>query len=208
MIERYIRRKEDDGEQARSVSAERVRELHQLFVAQLGDFARALASQTDFYGTGEDTREEAHLRVGFLKDVIENKGGHTAFYVQGKPITTESQLHIFYRLTWFATISDVSREVNDGRGPADFKISRGASDKTIVEFKLARNSQLKKNLEKQAEIYKRASDASNALKVIIYFTLQELKKVQRTLKDLGLDGNRDIVLIDARRDNKPSASKA
>jgi hypothetical protein len=36
-------------------------------------------------------------------------------------------------------------EVNDGRGPADFKIARGAGDKTIV--KLAKNSHLKRNLE-------------------------------------------------------------
>jgi len=33
-------------------------------------------------------------------------------------------------------------------------------------------------------------------------------RVQRILKRLGLEGNKDIVLIDARKDNKPSGSKA
>lgn len=98
--------------------------------------------------------------------------------------------------------------MNDGRGPADFKISRGSDDKTIVEFKLAKNTHLRRNLEKQAEIYQRASDAEHAIKVIVYFTAEELEKVQRILVDLGLAASPDIVLIDARADNKPSGSKA
>jgi hypothetical protein len=57
-------------------------------------------------------------------------------------------------------------------------------------------------------IYKEASDAANALKVIIYFTKKEERRVQEILKELKLDKDRDIILIDARKDNKPSASKA
>ncbi|MEX2030537.1 MAG: hypothetical protein WD906_06165 [Anaerolineales bacterium] len=98
--------------------------------------------------------------------------------------------------------------VNDGRGPADFKISQGSQDKTIVEFKLASNSQLRRNLQRQAEIYKNASDAKNAIKAITYFSQGELDRVTDILKDLGVLGHPDIVLIDARSDNKPSASKA
>jgi hypothetical protein len=79
-----------------------------------------------------------------LKDVIENKGGHRLFYIDDKPIEREADLQILYRLVWFGTPSDVSREVDDGRGPADFKVSRGAKDKTIVEMKLAKNSHLKR----------------------------------------------------------------
>jgi hypothetical protein len=102
----------------------------------------------------------------------------------------------------------VSSEVNDGRGPADFKVSRGSRDKTIVEFKLACNSRLRSNLERQAEIYRRASDAQKAIKVIIYFTKGEMLRVQQILRELRLDNDEDIVLVDARKDNKPSGSKA
>jgi hypothetical protein len=63
--------------------------------------------------------------------------------------------------------------VNDGRGPADYKVSRGSGDKTIVEMKLAKNTHLGRNLEKQAEIYQKASDAKSAIKAIIYFTEEE-----------------------------------
>lgn len=113
-----------------------------------------------------------------------------------------------YRLVWFGTPSDVSAEANDGRGPADYKISRGGGDKTIVEMKLAKNSRLKDNLLKQAEIYKAASDARNAIKVMLYFTAAELHRVRAILDEVGLTGHRDVVLIDARPDNKPSGSKA
>ena len=102
----------------------------------------------------------------------------------------------------------MSREVNDGRGPADFKISRGATDKTIVEMKLAANRALRRNLEKQAEIYQKASDAASALKVILFFTDDEERQTKAILRELGLEKCEDIFLIDGRADNKPSGSKA
>lgn len=110
-------------------------------------------------------------------------------------------------MTWYATDADVSTEVNDGRGPVDYKISKG-TDKTLVEFKLAKNSQLKRNLQKQAEIYAKASDASSVIKVIVYFSADERARVTEILKELKLLDNPNIVLVDARNDNKPSGSKA
>jgi hypothetical protein len=77
-----------------------------------------------------------------------------------------------------------------------------------VECKLASNSKLKQNLQNQVAIYQKASDAPRALKVIIYFTQTELTKVLYILKELQLAGTEDIILIDARCDNKPSASVA
>ncbi|MBU7318211.1 hypothetical protein [Paenibacillus oleatilyticus] len=117
-------------------------------------------------------------------------------------------MQILYRLTWFASSSDVNREVNNGRGPVDFKISRGDKDKTLIEFKLASNTKLKKNLEKQVEIYELANNTKKSIKVILYFSEKEYRKVIAVLNELSLIGNKDIVLIDARRDNKPSASTA
>lgn len=207
-IEYFIRYKEETGDQAVSVSAERVSDTQTLYVRQLQQFVANLQTNTGFYEVFGDTAAETRARVDYLKDVIENKSGHKIFYLNGEPIATEKQLHILFRLTWFATPSDVSQEVNDGRGPADFKISRGAWDKTIVEFKLAKNTHLKKNLAKQTELYQRASDARTGLKVIVYFTAEELERVEAILKELGLYGAKNIVLIDARLDNKPSGSKA
>jgi hypothetical protein len=75
-------------------------------------------------------------------------------------------------------------------------------------MKLASNTKLERNLEKQLPIYQAASDAKGGIKVIIFFSASEELKVELTLKKLGILGHKDVVLIDARNDNKPSGSKA
>ncbi len=208
LIDVYIRDKENRGDQAVNVSNELVEHSDQLYVQQGRELQELLNSLTGFYKVAGNTYAEAHQRLAYLKDVIENKGGHRLFYVKGEAVEREQDLQIMYRLTWLGTPSDVSQEVNDGRGPADFKISRGSKDKTIVELKLASNSQLKRNLENQVEIYKKASDAKKSIKVILFFTENELDRVTQILRELGLSNNKDVILIDARKDNKPSGSKA
>jgi hypothetical protein len=209
LIEHYIRAKEDTGDEAESVSSQRVRQAEWLYVEEVRELRSHLALHTKFYENPGTTYDEALERALFLKDIIENKDGYRIFYSrEGVLITREEHLQILYRLTWFRSPSDVNREVNNGRGPVDFKISRGAADKTLIEFKLASNKQLKRNLEKQVEIYQRASDAPRAVKVITFFTAAEEERVYKILNELCLVGMENIVLIDARRDNKPSASVA
>lgn len=208
LIDAFIKYKEDNGDEAVQSSAGKVRLSEQVYLRQFAILPELLSKYSAFYRVAGDTYSQAQQRVAFLKDVIENKGGHKIFYVNGKPIHRETDVHILYRLTWFATASDVSREVNDGRGPADFKISRGAKDKTLVEFKLASNSQLEKNLAHQTKIYQKASDAQRTIRVILYFTEAEHDRVIAILKGLRLERDKSIVLIDARADNKPSGSKA
>ncbi|HUW96462.1 MAG TPA: hypothetical protein VMW58_11805 [Anaerolineae bacterium] len=208
LLEYYIRFKEDRGDEAVSMSEERVARANDFFVDQARVLKSHLLRHTQFYDLVGDTLAEARQRVEFLKDVVENKGGWRVFYVHGKPVRREKDVQILYRLTWNGTPSDVSREVDNGRGPADFKISRGALDKSIVEFKLASNPQLRRNLEKQVEIYKKASDADEALKVIVYFTEDEYGRVLGILDELGIRRDPNVILMDARSDNKPSASKA
>lgn len=207
IIDYYIRTKEDSGDLAELESLKKVSASAFQFVAQVKALVGLLKSQTSFFGSDGNTLEEARDRVSFLKDVIENKGGWRSFWSGDDPIGREGDLQVMFRLTWRGSRSDVNREVNNGRGPSDFEISRGSRDKTIVEFKLARNSALRKNLQYQTEAYQKASDAQNALKVVLYFTLEEKTRVLAILSELRLEGNRDVVLIDARRDNKQSASR-
>ncbi len=208
LIDYYIWLKEQSGDEAESASSQKVMMAKFFFIQQLKSLQKVLVEQSPFYQAGFDTYEEAHARLGYLKDVIENKGGHQIFYNDGKPVEREKDLQILYRLVWFGSPSDVGAEANDGRGPVDFKISRGAPDKTLVEMKLAKNSKLERNLEKQVEIYKKASDAKRAIKVIVFFSAAEEEKVAGILTRLKLSNSKDVVLIDARADNKPSGSKA
>lgn len=207
LIDYYIKYKEEHGAEAAGISAEKVRASEQLFIAQIKALQRQLAA-TEYYAIAPNTYEEAHRRLAYLKDIIEHKDGYKIFHVNGKPLQREEDVHVMYRLVWVGSPSDPGREADDGRGPADFKISRGAHDKTIVEFKLAKNKSLERNLSKQAELYQKASDAKHAIKVIVHFNDSELRRVDRILKRLKLTGHRDIVLIDAEADSKPSASKA
>lgn len=207
-LDYYIKYKEDHGEQAKSVSEERVQEVYNLFVSELSGFIKRLSQQTKFYEKDGSTLSNSYERVLFLKNVIENKDGYRIFYVKGEPVKRESDIQIMFRLTWLASPDDVTREANEGRGPVDFKISQGAFDKTLVEFKLASNTKLAQNLQKQVEIYKKAHDTDKAIKVILFFSTEEETRARKILKDLGLSDEKYIVLIDASRDNKVSASKA
>ena len=47
----------------------------------------------------------------------------------------------------------MNAEANNRRGPVDYKISKGNTDKTLVEFKLASNSKLKHNIANQVKVY-------------------------------------------------------
>ena len=208
LVDYYIRYKEENGDEAESTSSLKVKESEYLYVEQFKQFATELNAKTDFYKIEGNTLEEARQRLLFFKDVIENNDGYRFFYNNGQRLDRESDVHILYYLTWFASPSDVNREVNNGRGPVDFKISRGRRDKSLVEFKLAKNTQLRRNLEKQVEIYEAANDTKKSLKAILYFTHGELLRVEGILRDLKLDEDPNIILIDARDDNKPSASKA
>jgi hypothetical protein len=66
----------------------------------------------------------------------------------------------------------------------------------------------KRNLEKQVAIYEAANRTWTSVKVIVIYTAAEQQKVERVLGELRLEDAEFIVLIGARSDNKPSASKA
>lgn len=206
LIDYYIRYKEDREEQATSISKENVRQVEMLFNKQIPILISLLNSETEFYRIIPDAHEEAKKRVEFLKHVIENQEGYKLFYIDGRPIKREADLQVIYRLVWFGSPLDVNREVNNGRGPVDYKISYGTHNSSLVEFKLASNTKLKQNLAKQVDVYKLASNTDRAIKVILFFTAEEEQKLFSVLNDLELTGDKDIVLIDARNDNKPSAS--
>lgn len=206
LIDYYIRFKEDHADEASALSEQKLEEIEIIFIEQVNNLVEKLKLQNDFYTQKGDTFDEAYHRVMFLKQVIESNDGYRLFYVKGQPIKRESDLQLIFRLTWYASEDDVNAEVNNGRGPVDYKISRGSKDSTLVEFKLASNSKLKQNLAKQVEVYKNANQTKKAIKVILYFNDSELQKVLNVLKDLKLKQNKELVLIDARVSNKPSGS--
>ncbi len=208
LVDHYIRLQEDDGDRAESISAHKVADIR----AALIDGVRAAIESVDrvggFYDQPLDSYAEALRRTKWFKTYVEDKGGYRVMNRRGQPFSTETEVQLFFGLVWFATDFDVNREVNNGRGPVDYKVSAGAWDKSLIEFKLASNTALKRNLEKQVEIYKKANDTDKAVKVIVSYTARHEARARKSLKELGLEKEESIVLIDARSDNKPSASRA
>lgn len=207
-IDYYIKYKEENGEQARSISAEKVAQSEKLYLEQFKSFISLVKQKSGFYSLDSNSYIAALGRAEYLKHVIEDCDGYRRFYLENEPIGREEDLKILYRMTWFASDYDFNTEVNNGRGPADAIISKGSKDKSVAEFKLASNSKLEENLLKQAEIYKIASQAQKIIKIILCFTKQEQEKVNKILKKYGWTNEESIIVIDARKDNKPSASKA
>lgn len=206
LIDYYIKYKEDHGDEAGEISSMKVIETENMFIHKVRELVTYLSVYTDYHKTSWNTLDEAYKRVLFLKQVIENNDGYKLFYIDGQPVKREADLQLIFRLTWYGTPSDVNSEVNNGRGPVDYKISRGSSDSTLVEFKLANNSKLKQNLANQVRIYENANQTKNSIKVILCFSQNEFEKVLKIMKELNLSEGKSLVLIDADKTNKQSAS--
>jgi hypothetical protein len=147
-------------------------------------------------------------KVQAFKQYVEHNDGYKVVNRKGQPFAQESEVQLFFGLVLVGSTFDVNREVNNGRGAVDFKLSKGSWDKSLIEFKLGSNSQLKRNLENQVDVYKQANQTPHALKVIVNYTAKDEARVQKILNELGIARSKYVVVIDARSDNKPSASKA
>lgn len=207
LIDYYVKYKELVGYEAHRISSNKVSKVEYEYIYQIKLLSDSLQKYTPFYSNFDDTFEETYKRIMYLKQVIENNDGYKVFYHDDTPVGSEKDLHLIFRLVWYSTPSDVNSEVNNGRGPVDYKISRGFSDKTLVEFKLARNTNLKNNLKHQLNVYEKANQTLKSIKVIMFYTAEEETNLRNLLKNLGLKEGKDLILIDARSDNKSSASK-
>lgn len=207
MVDLYIKLKEDTREEATATAAARTADARGVFIDQVRAAAADIAGKTDLFAKPFTSLDEAREAVATFQHYVEHQDGYTVINRGGgHPLATEKEVQAFFGLLLAYSRFDVNREPNNGRGPVDFKISAGASDKSLIEFKLAKSSSLKRNLERQVAVYERANGTKQSIKVIIAYTDDEIAKTQRVLKELDLSHNRDVVVVDARA-NKKSASK-
>ena len=207
VLDFYIKEKEDKGHEAIDSSRKKVLGTEHRFVKNVQEFVINYLAGTDFY-ENDNSYDESMRRLQYLKHVIEDNDGYKFFYVNGMPVQRELDLQIMFRLTWAVSSFEIDGEVNNGRGPVDFKVSKGRANKALVEFKLASNSKLKQNLMNQVQVYQKANNTNKAIKAILYFDESQENRVRGILGDLKLTNDPSVVLIDARRDNKPSGSNA
>ena len=103
---------------------------------------------------------------------------------------------------------DFSPETDSGRGPVDFKVSRGI-DKTVIEVKLSSNNECVHGLEVQIEEYAKAEGTQNKIYLLVDLgshqrRINEVKKKHQEMAEFGLNPA-TLVIVDAVQ--KASASK-
>lgn len=141
--------------------------------------------------------DDCVARIDFFKKTLESNSKD--LYLKGKPLQ-ENQLRLMFKNVTYGSLFDYNSEVNNGRGPIDFIISFGSQDKTGLELKRAKNSKLKKNLLNQGKIYQEDSNLKYVIKVIFFFSDDELERVSRVLKEINKSvDNREIFLVDCRK---------
>ena len=106
---------------------------------------------------------------------------------------------------------DVNRESNPGVGALDFKFSRGAQGKTVVEIKRSSHKDLLHGYVKQLPSYMKAENANFGIYMIIREDEKYDTAIQKVLdikKQIELEGESnfpEIIVVDATP--KKSASK-
>jgi len=107
---------------------------------------------------------------------------------------------------------DVSREVETGRGPVDFKFSQGYEFRVLLDVKLASNTRFWHGLTRQIPTYLRASQISTGFFLVVVQKPNDLEKLEdirgavtNVSREIG--ATLHVIVVDATRP-KPSASRA
>ena len=154
--------------------------------------------------------EAAMAIIGILKDWVENNKGWAVIQNIPKQIREKAvQCCMFLGAKYYIDKNniDLSPESNSGRGPVDFKLSRG-NDKTVVEVKLSSNGNYIHGYHAQVEEYGRAERTRNLVYVFVDVgnpgRLETIKTEHWNNRDAGIPCP-ELVIIDATE--KKSASK-
>lgn len=153
--------------------------------------------------------------VNQFKKNIEFNGLNIALYDHS--VKPPEPLHErFSQTLFFATADnycdanniDLTRECNAGRGPVDFKFSKGYSLRYLIDVKLSSNKHLVQGFEEQLPTYQKAESTEHSAMLIIRVTKSDksIKKILKLQHDAIAAGKRvpRIFIIDGLL--KPSAS--
>lgn len=210
-VDYYIKKKEENGEQAIKNGLEKVAETKKFVEEQFRNFAELAKNHGGLSIKKPSSFEESLKASLYFKECVELHDGYKNLYykdsVLGLIPCDEPSIQRLYWFVWNGNSSDLNREVSNGLGTVDYTASNGKIDKTLIEFKLASSSSLKDNLKNQLEKYKEVNKTKKGIWIIIFFTQDEEFKLKLILRELEMDKMQSIVLVDARLDNKTTASK-
>ncbi|MFL6763939.1 MAG: hypothetical protein ACJ8FO_01945 [Sphingomicrobium sp.] len=124
---------------------------------------------------------EKSLRT--FQNYVENQGGWGLLWNENETPKREdaSQRLLLGIVSQICAANDVdiSREVNIGRGPVDFKISSGFQKRALIELKLAKNTKFWDGLTAQLPTYLKAEEVAVGWFVVIVYTDHDLPRVEK-----------------------------
>ncbi|QFT63784.1 hypothetical protein [Roseivivax sp. THAF30] len=150
-----------------------------------------------------------------FKNYVENQGGWELIYNDDGTAKSESACQRLFlgivRHYCQANNIDLSPEVNIGRGPVDFKVSRGFEFRALIEVKLANNTRFWHGLESQLTKYLEAEEVSLGRFLIIAFNEKDIERlgdIYKRVNKVNLETQYEIShsLVEATF-RPPSASK-
>lgn len=202
----YIKLREKESEQIKNESFSET-ELQKIkFIDNVELFVEELKKIKNSSKELDSYHESIRL-INNYKECIKKRGCYKLFYDDNRQIISdEKSLQLYFKFVYYDSKFKIDSETDNGRGPADFVVSYGSNDSTVIEFKLASNRKLSHVFE-QTQIYANANKTKNQLIVIFYFSENEYQRVMKLLKKANHENdiNKNIVLIDCRF--KESASK-
>lgn len=147
------------------------------------------------------------------KEWVENKKGFDVLRnVNSRNEEKVVQKTLHGSASYYCKINDldISPEPNSGRGPVDFKISRG-EDKTVIEIKLTSNNDCLHGFEVQIEEYAKSEGTDNKIFIIVDNgrSSSRIKQVKDSYeKRLKADENpATVIVIDAKLKGSASIYK-
>ena len=178
----------------------------------------------DYVGENPQTLEQpmdAESLQAFVRDLVayfkhfveEQRGWDLLWNDDGQPRRESAAQRVFLGISFLSCRDqdiDITPEANMGRGPVDFKFSKGFAAKVLVETKLAKNTRWLKGVTAQLPAYKKSEQCSLSEFVLIKHNdihdqkILDLQKAAESAQQRGLDIG--VTIVDASRD-KPSASK-
>jgi hypothetical protein len=167
----------------------------------------AVASKQDFVGVIDTMLNE------FQNYVTNNNGWQLLWNDNRSPRGERATQNLFLGIVKHyckANDIDISREVNIGRGPVDFKVAQGYQLRALLEMKLVKNTKFWNGLERQLPKYQQAEGVDLGYFIAVVQTEDDFKKlgnIHEHIKKVKDQTKYTIntVIVDARR-NPPSAS--
>lgn len=163
----------------------------------------------------EDFRSAIFDIVKEFKNYVENNAGWRLLWNEDNTPKREEACQLLFlgivKHYCKANNIDITRESNIGRGPVDFKISRGYRSRVLLEVKLARNTKFWNGLTKQLPKYQEAEGIDFGFFLVVLYSEKDLKKVKDIESVVALvnqeTGYKISPLIIDARSNPTSASK-